>query len=272
MSATASDLSADLAALRPRPDLGATLWRHPALVLRFYQPAVAFALRATEGRRRVLDVGCGYGTVALELARAGHEVTAIDASADACAVARRTLTGVEATVLEASFGTDELHEGSFDAIRFGRSLHHMDDVGAAAERAALLLAPGGVVVVDEFCAERIDRATASWLASITDSLTRANVVPEGAGLTDAEEIVRTWTAKREQHKLATGEQMWRALEARFMLEEPRWFPYLWKEPAKHVEDAQRAALVAHQLEAAEASLIAAETLPGVAFRTVGAVR
>ena len=39
-----------------------------------------------------------------------------------------------------------------------------------------------------------------------------------------------------------------------------------------VEDPQRAALVAHQLEAAEAALIASETIPGVAFRTVGAVR
>ena len=37
-------------------------------------------------------------------------------------------------------------------------------------------------------------------------------------------------------------------------------------------DPQRAALVAHQLEAAEAALIASETIPGVAFRTVGAVR
>jgi 2-polyprenyl-3-methyl-5-hydroxy-6-metoxy-1,4-benzoquinol methylase len=272
VSAIASDLTADLAALRPRSDLGATLWRHPALVLRFYQPAVAFALRATEGRRRVLDVGSGYGTIALELARAGHEVTALDSSEEACTVARRTLAGVEATVIQSAFGSDDLHDGSFDAIRFGRSLHHMDDVGAAAERAALLLAPGGVVVIDEFCAERIDRPTATWLASITGALTQAGVVPSGAGLTDADEIVRTWTEKRQKHKLMTGEQMWRALEARFVLAEPQWYPYLWKEPAKHVEDAQRAALVAHQVEAAEAALIAAGTIPGVAFRTSGAVR
>jgi SAM-dependent methyltransferase len=272
VGAIVSDLMADLAALRPRPDLGATLWRHPALVLRLYQPAVAFALRATEGRRRVLEVGCGYGTVALELARAGHEVTALDASEEVCGVARRTLAGVEAAVIHAPFGGDELHEGSFDAIRFGRSLHHMDDVGAAAERAALLLAPGGVVVIDEFCGERIDRATATWLASIAGSLTTAGVIPAGVGLTDADEILRLWTEKRGQHLLMTGEQMWRALEARFVLDEPSWYPYLWQEAAKHVSDAQRAALVAHQVEAAEAALIAAGTIPGVAFRTAGTVR
>jgi hypothetical protein len=148
----------------------------------------------------------------------------------------------------------------------------MADVNAAAERAALLLAPGGVVVIDEFCAERIDRATASWLASIASSLQTAGVIGEGTGLTDADEVLRTWGEKREQHHLHTGEQMWRALEPRFVLEEPRWVPYLWKEPSKHVEDPQRAALVAHQLEAAEAALIMSETIPGVAFRTVGTVR
>ena len=54
----------------------------------------------------------------------------------------------------------DFREGVFEGGQ-ARSLHHMEDVNAAAERAALLLAPGGVVVVDEFCAERIDRATAS---------------------------------------------------------------------------------------------------------------
>ena len=206
MSATASDLVADLAALRPRPDLGATLWRHPALILRLYQPAVAFALRSCEGRRRVLDVGAGYGTVALELARAGHEVTALDASPEACAIARRTLDGAEATVIEGAFGAEDLRDGSFDAIRFGRSLHHMADVDAAAERAALLLAPGGVVVIDEFCAERIDRATASWLASIATSLTKAGVIGAGTGLDrrrrGAPDVDREARAARAAHRRA----------------------------------------------------------------------
>src|SRR4029078_9515057 len=104
---------------------------------------------------------------------------------------------VKATVIEGSVDEADLRDGSFDAIRFGRSLHHMDDVNAAAERAALLLAPGGVVVVDEFCPERIDRATASWLASIASSLQKAGVIGEGTGLTDADEVLRTWGQKRE---------------------------------------------------------------------------
>jgi SAM-dependent methyltransferase len=226
---------------------------------------------ATEGRTRVLDVGCGFGSVALELARAGRNVTALDPSSDACAVARRTLGAVDATVVCASFGADELRPGSFDAVRFGRSLHHVPDVGAAAERAAMLLAPGGVVVIDEFCAERIDGPTARWLASIGASLRDAGLAIS-PDLVDADTILASWAGKRDRFGLATGPEMWRALEARFHLHEPEWYPYLWQFPANEVEDAARAAVVASQVEGAERALIAAGTIPGVAFRTVGAVR
>ena len=271
MSHTVPDLVADLAALRPRPDLGATIWRHPALALRLYQPAVAYALQAAEGRHRVLDVGCGYGTVALELARAGHAVTALEPDGAVAAVLRRTLAGVQATVIDAPFGEDGLHDGTFDVVRFGRSLHHLADVDAAAERAALLLAPGGVVVLDEFCAERIESTTAHWLASLASSLTAAGTIAD-SGLEDPDALVALWERKRREHGLATGEQMWRALEARFVLAEPTWYPYVWQFAARAVADPTLADLVARQLESRETALIANETIPGVAFRTVGTVR
>jgi SAM-dependent methyltransferase len=271
VSAVIPDLVADLAALRPRPDLGATIWRHPALALRLYQPAVAHALQAAAGRHRVLDVGSGYGTVALELARAGHAVTALEPDTVTAGVTRRTLAGVQAAVVEARFGEDGLHEGSFDVVRFGRSLHHLPDVGAAAERAALLLAPGGVIVIDEFCAERIESTTAHWLCSLAASLTAAGTIAD-SGLDDPDALVAMWERKRGDHHLATGEQMWRALEARFVLVEPDWYPYLWQFAARAVGDPTLADLVARQVESRELALIANETIPGVAFRTTGAVR
>jgi SAM-dependent methyltransferase len=270
VSATAPDTTFDLAALRPRPDLGASVWRHPALAIRFYAPAAEFAKTAMKGRPRVLDVGCGFGTIALELARAGHEVTALDVSEEACATARRTLAGTSAEVICAAFGEDRLHEGSFDAVRFGRSLHHLD-VEAAAERAALLLGKGGVVVLDEFCAERVDRVTATWLASLVQSLSGVGAVSE-TGLEDADAIVKLWETQRRTHHLATGEEMWRALEARFVLDEPRWYPYLWLEAAKFVADPVRAELVGGTYEAQEGALIRNGTLPGVAFRSSGTAR
>ena len=66
--------------------------------------------------------------------------------------------------------------------------------------------------------------------------------------------------------------MWAALDARFVLEEPAWYPYLWKDVAKRVIDPGRAEMVAQLVESSEAVLIAAGTLPGVAFRAAGTVR
>jgi len=269
--APATDLVADLAALVPRPDLGASRWRHPAVARRFFAPSAAYAVEALRGRRRVLDVGCGYGTVALELARAGHQVTAIDASDEACAVARRTLAGTDAVVVHGTFGADELHDGAFDAVRFGRSLHHVADVDAVAERAALVLAQGGALVVEEFCAERVDHATSAWLASLAASLVAAGDAEPG-GIEDADAVESLWARKRRELSLRTGADMWAALGARFVLADPVWFPYLWVDVAKHVVDEGRAGMVAELAEGSEAAMIAAETIPGVAFRATGTVR
>lgn len=266
-----ADLVADLAALVPRPDVGASVWRHPAVARRFYGPAAAFAIDACAGRERVLDVGCGAGSVALELAHAGHVVTAIDASEAACAVARRTLAGTDATVVHVRFGEDDLRAGSFDAVRFGRSLHHCSDVDAVAERAALVLAEGGVIAVDEFCAERVDDATAAWLAAVAEPLVRAGEAESGH-IEDPAGVVRLWAEKRQRNGLRTGAEMWAALDARFVLDEPAWYPYLWKDVAKRVLDPGRAEMVAQLVESSEAVLLAAGTLPGVAFRASGTVR
>jgi SAM-dependent methyltransferase len=54
-------------------------------------------------------------------------------------------------------------DGRFDAILFTSSLHHLHDLDAAVARAHALLAPGGVVAVDDFDLEAPDEATARWL-------------------------------------------------------------------------------------------------------------
>lgn len=264
-----ADLVADLDLLVPRPDLGATMWRHPALVRRSYGPGIRWALDALGPRRaRVLEVGAGAGTVARALAVAGHDVVALDPDGPSCAIARRTLAGAGA-VVEAPLGADGLADGSFDAVRFGRSLHHVDDLEGAAARTAALLAPGGVVLVDEVALARVTGGpSAAFIAGGLARLAAAGDVPADAvpAVADVEAL---WARKIAHGHLHSLEAMLGALGRHLALAAPEWTPSLWSECAKHVADPARADAAAAALEAEEAAAIASGALPGVAFRCRG---
>ena len=98
----------------------------------------------------MLEVGCGRGDLALALAAAGHDVTAIDPAAPEGAIFRRVLL-------------EEFDEsGPFDAVVARVSLHHIEDLSGALDRITGLLGAGGVLVLEEFAKERFTDATASW--------------------------------------------------------------------------------------------------------------
>jgi len=142
------------------------------------QETLAFVARALGGPgRRVLDVGCGEGALALELQRAGHTVTAIDGRAEAVAAAQAK--GVDAR--QADFLTFE--GGPFDALVFAFSLHHMEPLPAALARARDLLAPGGRLILMEVAFDRVDRATALFFQGMRDVLLAAGALsgPEVSG-------------------------------------------------------------------------------------------
>jgi SAM-dependent methyltransferase len=106
------------------------------------------------GRRRILEVGCGDGRLAAELAAAGHDVTAIDLAAPPTPPAG-------ARFVEGDFMTFT-DPGRFEAVLFTRSLHHIAPLDDAVARARGLLVAGGLLVVDDFDLEAPDEATAGW--------------------------------------------------------------------------------------------------------------
>jgi 2-polyprenyl-3-methyl-5-hydroxy-6-metoxy-1,4-benzoquinol methylase len=99
-------------------------------------------------RRRVLDVGCGTGLLAQELAKHFTSVLAIDISAPMIEIAqaRRAAPNVEYRLADAS--TAQI-EGSFDAIVSHTTFHHVRDVaGTVARLKPLLASRGRFLIVD----------------------------------------------------------------------------------------------------------------------------
>lgn len=119
---------------------------------RLLAPWVARTVRAEFGTepRRVLDLGCGAGFLANHLAELGHEVTGLDASAEALLVAaehdpQRTVRYVQGDALELPFAT-----GSFDVVCAMDFLEHVEPRGRVIAEAARMLAPGGMFFFHTF--------------------------------------------------------------------------------------------------------------------------
>jgi len=97
------------------------------------------------GAARVLDVGCGEGTLVRALrARAAH-VVGIDRDAASLALARAASSdGIE--YVEGDVRTHPFVPASFDAVVSVATLHHVD-AAAGLRRMIELLRPGGVLAI-----------------------------------------------------------------------------------------------------------------------------
>jgi SAM-dependent methyltransferase len=99
---------------------------------------------------RVLDVGCGTGSVSVLLAELGHAVQAVDFSPRMLerAVAKARRHGVTAS-FHAGDAADPPVEGPFDVVLSRHVLWALADMPAVLERWTRLLAPAGRLVLVE---------------------------------------------------------------------------------------------------------------------------
>ena len=100
---------------------------------------------------RILDVGCGTGSLAVLLAQAGHEVTGIDTSAQMLALARAkaATAGVRVDVARADAAAPPFPPASVDVVLCRHVLWALPDRDAVLASWARLLRPGGRLVLVE---------------------------------------------------------------------------------------------------------------------------
>jgi len=165
--------------------------------------------------QRLLDVGCGPGTITLDLARrvAPGTVVGIDAAPDvvATAIAARDDAGLDAGSVRLAVGDVyalDAPDASFDVVHAHQVLQHLTDPVAALREMARVTAPGGSVAVREsdygaFVWAPDDALLDRWL-ELYHQVTAANRADadagrhlpgwfHAAGLTDLDVGSSTWT-------------------------------------------------------------------------------
>lgn len=182
---------------------------------------------------RVLEVGCGAGTLARAIDAAGYDVIAIDPEAPDGPIFRRTTL-------------EELDEaGPFDAAVASYALHHIENLHPAIDQMADRLTAGGKLVIEEFGWDRVDQATAEWYG-------------QQQGGTSTESVLSDWRAEHEG--LHGYTEMRRALDGRFRESRFEWRPYLYR----HLDR--------DDVEASERKAIKQGGIQAVGFRYIGSRR
>jgi SAM-dependent methyltransferase len=106
----------------------------------------AFAARLAR-HKRVLDIGCGLGYGALELARAASRVVAVDLSLDAVRAASSQYPAPNLRYAAAAATALPFAGAAFDLITAFEVIEHLEDWPSLLSEARRLLAPGGQFIV-----------------------------------------------------------------------------------------------------------------------------
>jgi ubiquinone/menaquinone biosynthesis C-methylase UbiE len=142
--------------------------------------------------RRALDVGCGQGTLARQLAQRCDEVVGIDLDHEALAHARAAASEANLSFVEGDVMTYPFPDESFDLITAVATLHHLP-LTPALQRFRNLLKPGGVLaVVGLYRAHALRDYLVSAVAVPTNWLLRCRYrwVEVGAPVQDPKETLR----------------------------------------------------------------------------------
>lgn len=95
--------------------------------------------------KKMLEIGCGTGALTCRFARAGADITAVDITKTAVAMARRNaeFQGLSVDVRHADAEHLDFPDNTFDYIFSWGVLHHTNDMDQAFREVSRILKPGG---------------------------------------------------------------------------------------------------------------------------------
>ena len=175
----------DLREMTPNEYFYKSFWRHPNYVDlhvgEMFRHYLSYLQKYCGTGCRVLDLGCGPGYFALELARNGYEVIGADISSESINAANQALDANRVTdgfgSLEYIVGSfDELKNiGTFDAVLSSGFLHHIPEIDAAVDAAAEVLNESGYLIWHEPTHARWTKTDAAFVAVIRTILSAAGL-------------------------------------------------------------------------------------------------
>jgi ubiquinone/menaquinone biosynthesis C-methylase UbiE len=94
---------------------------------------------------RVLEIGCGMGTMAMNWARNGSKITAVDLNATSIAQTQRRfdLFGLQGDIRQMDANTLQFPDGEFDYVYSWGVLHHSPDLAKSLTEMMRVLRKGG---------------------------------------------------------------------------------------------------------------------------------
>jgi 2-polyprenyl-3-methyl-5-hydroxy-6-metoxy-1,4-benzoquinol methylase len=111
-------------------------------------------LAGSQTPRRALDVGCGEGHLAAELAKAGFLVVAVDVASEPLRRARQKYPDLDLRLIPVE-GPWSLPDASFDVAWAGETIEHVADTAGWLSEARRVLRAGGSLLLSTPAHERL---------------------------------------------------------------------------------------------------------------------